>query len=150
MTVATNYRALTSLMNVDYVVGHEVANSILFQMWGIPHSATIGELLKAVFSLRSVPWKCFLWGPIPGYITGVFGCLVGKSRDSNLQPLCCKVTLTLTLTCQWGKERYLQSTESRLHLQRSNIGATTTVAATDSARESPHHCRGQRRIKLRG
>jgi hypothetical protein len=23
----------------------------------------------AVFSLRSVPWKCFLWGLIPGYIT---------------------------------------------------------------------------------
>jgi hypothetical protein len=24
-------------------------------LWGIPHSATIGELLKAVFSLWSVP-----------------------------------------------------------------------------------------------
>jgi hypothetical protein len=25
------------------------------ELWGIPHSATIGELLKAVFSLGSVP-----------------------------------------------------------------------------------------------
>jgi hypothetical protein len=79
-------------------------------VWGIPHSASIGELLKAVFSLGSDP-RLYNWE---------------------------------------GKARYLQSTESQLQLQWSNIGATTTLAATDSARESPHHCRGQRQIKLRG
>jgi hypothetical protein len=34
---------------------HFIRSVGLLEMWGIPHSATIGELLKAVFSLWSVP-----------------------------------------------------------------------------------------------
>jgi hypothetical protein len=43
-----------SFTSSDYYA-HLGGKMVQMHVWGIPHSATIGELLKAVFSLWSVP-----------------------------------------------------------------------------------------------